>query len=251
MFSLLKKRPPTSSEPTFKIRVERFWEWYTQAAERFYQTIESGKCSDLAAEVNQQVNGLFPDLAWVFGPGAGGTGHSFTLSGEGVLHKQLLAIYCVGRAPQLNGWTFYASRQPGSIKGIYMEVGGHKFDPIEFWITPVLDDESEKLDITAWHPLFDRLNEREERLRPLFLFLDEVLGEFGTEQWIGEIKLNDQRLPDAIPLEELREFITKLEESKGWKKYSPGEAGTVYHCDPPITASRVVTSSPVQPVIQI
>lgn len=227
MFSFFKKRQPTK-ELTFKVRVERFWRWYSQAGARFYQTIESGNCGDLAKEVSKCVNDLSPGLAWVFGPGAEGSGHSFTLSGEDVLHRQLLAIYCVSRAPKLNGWTFFASRQPGTIEGIRMEIGGHKFDAMEFWITPKINNESEKVDITVWHPLFATVRKENERLSPLFLFLDEVLGEFGTGQWIGEIESNDTRLADAIPLKELHGFIKKLEAEKGWQKLPPGESGVVY-----------------------
>src|SRR6266498_1638891 len=228
MFSLFKKWSPPSQEFTFKSRVEQFWDWYAQSAQRFYDTIESGNCPYLADEVSVKVDELLPGFAWVFGPGEGGRGHSFTLSGEGVLHRQLLALYCVSGAPRMDGWTFYASRQPGSVGGVRMEIGGYKFDPMEFWITPKIDCEAEKLDITVWHPLFAQLHKESERLSSLFLFLDEALGEFGTAQWIGEIETNDTRLTDAIPLKELFGFIKKLEVEKGWQKSPPGEAGVVY-----------------------
>ncbi len=68
------------------------------------------------------VNELSPGFAWVFGPGADGIGHSFTLSGEGVIHRQLLALQWLSRAPVINGWTFYAARQPGPISGHTIEI---------------------------------------------------------------------------------------------------------------------------------
>ena len=45
---------------------------------------------------------------------------SFHAVGDGAAIRQLLAIYCekVNRAPKLNGWTFYASRQTRTIEGI-------------------------------------------------------------------------------------------------------------------------------------
>ena len=52
----------------------------------------------------------------MLGPGENG-GHSFTLSGEGNLHRQLLTQYWVSRAPTLEGWTFYPARV-GKIDGI-------------------------------------------------------------------------------------------------------------------------------------
>jgi hypothetical protein len=68
---------------------------------------------------------------------------------------------------------------------------------------------------------------------PVFLFLDEVLGEFGTEQWIGEIKLHDQRLSDAIPLKELLSFVKGVGAEKGWKKYDPGEEVVLFRMKEP------------------
>ena len=230
MFSLFNKQ----EQPTFKQRVERFWDWYAQAAPRLYQTIEDRKSASLATEVSEKVDELGHSFGWVFGPGEG-DGHSFTLSGEGVLHYQLLTQYWLTRAPKIPGWTFYSERQPGSITGIRIKIGELDFDPIEFWLTPVVDSESEKIDLTVWHPLFDKLPGQNDKLRPLFLFLDEVLGEFGTEQWIGEINLNDKQLPDSIPLKELRGFIENLQKTKGWKKFRPGEQITLYRCESPHT----------------
>jgi len=231
MFSIFRKQAAPTAEQTFKQRVEHFWEWYRQVAPRFYKTIKDRKSESLTTEVSEKVDELGPGFAWVFGPGQSG-GYSFTLSGEGVLHHQLLTQYWLSRAPELQGWTFHAERQPGRIEGIRMKLDNLDFNPIEFWITPEVNKESEKVDITVWHPLFDQLAGN-DRLRPLFLFLDEVLGEFGTGQWIGEIKLNDSQLPNAIPLNELSGYIQNLQKTKSWKKFRPGEETTLYRCQNP------------------
>jgi len=227
MFSLFKKKPPLTETVTLKTRVELFWKWYAEAAPRFFQTIEAGKCPDLAAEVSAKVDELLPGFAWVFGPGENGQGHSFTLSGEGNLHRQLLTLYWFSQAPNLPGWTFYPSRQPGSIEGKRIKIGEQTFNPIEFWITPSINPKKEKVDIIVWHPLFSALKDK-DKWTILFLFLDEVLGEYGTQQSIGEIKLGNEHLADAIPLSELLGFIKKTESEAGWKKYLPGQAGTIY-----------------------
>lgn len=230
MLSFFKRRSVPESL-NFKARVESFWDWYAKVASRFYQTIEDKRCTDLTGEVSKKVDELLPGFAWVFGPGENG-GHSFTLSGEGVLHKQLLTQYWAGRAPALAGWTFYSARQPGRIDGIRMNIERQSFDPMEFWLTPAVDPEEEKVDITAWHPLYQKLSEQ-NRLGPLFLFLDEALGEYGTGQWIGEIEASDRRLTDAIPLGELPTFIEKLAKETGWKKLPPGEGVSLYEFNRP------------------
>ena len=89
------------------------------------------------------------------------------------------------------------------------------------------DPEDEKVDLVVWHPLFTKMADKDRRM-VLFLFLDEALGEFGTEQWIGKIDLNDQKLADALPLQELIQYLKKVELETGWKKHPPGESGVVY-----------------------
>jgi hypothetical protein len=232
MLSLFKKKPTPDQAPTLKTRVESFWKWYAVVGPRFYETIESKKCADLAGEVSAKVDELLPGFAWVFGPGANKQGHSFTLSGEGVIHHQLITLYWLSRAPSLPGCTFYASRQPGSIKGQTIKMGEQVFDPVEFWITPVIDDDLEKIDITAWHPMFESLKEQ-QRQTILYLFLDELFGEYGTDQFIGRIELGDRRLADAIPLAELLDFVNKIKAERGWKKYPPGECFSSYECKEP------------------
>ena len=227
MFSFFKRNSPKKGEDTFKSRVQSFWKWYAEVAPRFYETIETGKCQSLAPEVSNKVDELSPGFAWVFGPGANGKGHSFTLSGDGDIHRQLLTMFWHSQSPEIYGWTFYHARQPGSVEGIRMEFGDRIFDPIEFWLIPSKNVESEKIDLTAWHPLFEKLPEK-ERWNVLLLFLDEMLGELGTEQWIGEINFGNQRLVDAMPIQELPTYIKRVEAESGWKKYTPGEAGMVY-----------------------
>lgn len=224
MFSFFKSKAAKADEVTFTKRVEQFWNWYAEEAPRFFETIEAGNCASLEQEVSRNVDKFFPGIgSWVFGPGEGGLGHSFTLSGEGVLHRQLLTQFWHSQAPNLKGWTFYPARQPGSIQGIKMNLAGKEFKGAEFWITPTVNSESEKLDIIAWHPLLAGLD-RKPCMTALFLFLDEVLGEYGTGQWIGEITLDDHRLADAIPLGELPALTQNLMAEKGWEKLPPGEA---------------------------
>ncbi len=231
MLSLFKKKPAVEGSLTLKARVEKFWTWYAEVALRFYETIESKRCADLAGEVSAKVDALFPGCVWEFGPGENRAGHSFTLSGEGIIHHQLVAQCWRSQAPSLPGWTFYASRQAGLLKGHTIEIGGNKFSPMEFWIAPNLDREGEKIDIVAWHPKFGMLEES-QRMTVLYLFLDELLGEYGTEQYIGKIEVGTQQLTEAIPLVELLEFVEKTKAAEGWKKYPPEESFTGYTCEP-------------------
>jgi hypothetical protein len=232
MFSLFKRRtPPPPAELTFKARVAEFWKWYAGAAERLYQTIEDKRCGDLTAEISGRVNEVVPGLAWVFGPGHDGKGHSLTLSGEGNPHRQWLAEYWRAQAPQLPGWTFYSSRQPSPDPGSgIIRLAELDFDPKAFWLTPSINEARELIDLVVWHPLFPQLDDK-TRWTILFLFLDEALGEIGTQNWIGEITMNDSRLADAVPLAELRAFTEGVQAKYDWQKGGPRELWTSYQCE--------------------
>ncbi len=249
MFSLFRRKPPPAA-PTVNERVTAFWTWFAEVAPRFYATIDAKRCSDLADETSAKVDELLPGFAWVFGPGENGIGHSFTLSGEGVLHRQLLALQWLALAPKIPGWTFYAARQPGPIKGHVIEIAGTRFDPKEIWVTPRIDTDAEKLDLTFWHPSWETISER-QRGTITFLFLDEALGEYGTERWIGEISHGKERLAQSFPLEELASHVDATAKANRWRLIAPGECYTLFSIKEPqagaFPRSDVLTQSTANP----
>lgn len=216
---------------TFKARVERFWNWYPQVAQRFYDTIEDGRCGDLTGEVGEFMENTLPRLAWVFGPGEGG-GHSFTVSGEGVVPKQLLADYWQRQATSIDGWTFYGSRQPadpGRLKDMAIGIGPDaQVDVESFLIKTTVDDERKLIDIVAWHPTYEELAE-EHHMQILFLLLDEALGEFGVEQWLGSVEVEPLEPGDDVrSLADLPQFVEHVNNYYDWRKLPPLESRTVY-----------------------
>ena len=227
---------------TFKERVSEFWAWFATVHERFFAEIEAGRCGDLQPETSATIGKLFPGFAWVFGPGEDGVGHSLTLSGEGVIHRQLLSQHWLQQAPEFPGWTFYCSRQPGFIDGRRFIIGDHSFDFEALWISPSIDSDNECVDIHVWHPLFEKIPE--QRNLAMFLMLDEALGEFGVEMWLGSIKISDKRLADAMPLSELRGFVESIAAQHEWKAFPPGQSTSLYRFEePPGEFSRCDTFS--------
>lgn len=219
--------PPTAL--TFKNRVAAFWGWFETVAPRFYDTIEAGECHALASEVSRKVSDLLPGLSWVFGPGADGAGHSFTLSAEGIASRRFLTEYWLSQAPTLEGWTFYDARQPGSISGKSISIRDRTYAAAEVWLTPKINAEGQKIDITIWHPNFAELEQNQQHTI-LFLWLDEALGERGTSRWVGEIRISDQELKGAMPIGEFRDFVNRTAHENGWKSRG---AGVIYKLDDP------------------
>ncbi|QDT11249.1 hypothetical protein [Planctomycetes bacterium K23_9] len=225
---------PNVAKHTFKEGVTEFWDWYEQVAQRFYETIESGQCESLTNETVDFMEIHLPAMSWVFGPGENG-GHSFTLSGEGVLPKQLLAQYWQSRAKEIPGWTFYGSRQSCSVddlKSMAIAVTDQEqVDSETFLIQTDVDDEEQLIDIVAWHPAL-AIVPQEHHYQILFLLLDEALGEFGTQNWLGEIKI--QPIDEGVetrPLVQLPEFIEQVNRYHKWEKLPPLETFTLYRIE--------------------
>lgn len=219
---------------TFKQRVEEFWAWFPTVAERFYEAIELGAGADLTDETVAFMEQTMPGMAWTFGPGENG-GHSFTVTGEGVVDKQLLAEAWGRQQVKVPGWTFYTSRQPrsaDSLKDVAIALGdGEQIDCNSFQVATEVDDERQRVDIVAWHPALKQVPDR-DRFQILFLLLDEALGEYGTQSTIGSIDIGKiSRRSETRSLAELPAFIDQVANSRGWENLPPTESVSVYQLD--------------------
>jgi hypothetical protein len=133
-----------------------------------------------------------------------------------------------------------------------MEMMDLRFDPKEIWLTPQVNTETERVDIMLWHPAWAKL-ERKQQATVAFLFLDEVLGEYGTHWWIGTVDFGAEKLAGAFPLEELAGYIAGLQEKYAWQKFAPGEGLTLYNTkesgNAPFPRSDILTQLTATPML--
>lgn len=215
-------------EATFKKKVVDFWDWFSKNSESIHSKISSGKATDLSDEMIRQVNKLMPGMAWCFGPGKSEGRYSFTLSPEANRNLQFLSSFWLNMAPDIKNWDFYSSKQPSkNPENFTITIRDRDFSISEMWLQPISDENNQVFDINVWHPHFDVMDDN-SRYQILFLWLDEVLGENGTEQWIGQVDFCTEKFTEAIPLLELPEFINKKQKENQWKKPSPEESYSLY-----------------------
>jgi hypothetical protein len=220
-----KKKPsgaPVSPEGgrCFRQKVEDFWVWWARESDRIYASVDSEGGRSIQPELSAQVNALCPKLGWVFSAGPDGVGHAFTLSPEADAHKRFLIRYWFSKAPTIEGWTFYPARQPSYDFGktkIRLGESGAEVGAESLWITPAVDVENEEIDIAVWSPAFESMEEK-HAMQILFLYLDEALGEEGTERCIGAIDVGDDKLDRSFPLTELPEYVDSVFGEHGWSQ---------------------------------
>ncbi len=219
---------------TFKQRVADFWAWYPKVAQRFFETIEEGKCEALLPDVSKFMDKTFPGFGWVFGPGVDG-GHSFTITGEGQVAKQLLTEYLCEHAVEIPKWVFFGSRQPSTAEALESAAvalsDDDSIDCESILLRTNVEEEHQVIDIVAWHPAFERLPE-EHHAQILFLLLDEALGEFGTQMWLGEIEIEPVTVEQADRrLSDLPKFIDQVNKYHQWDKLPPLQSYTFYEAN--------------------
>lgn len=243
------------SASTFKGRVAEFWEWFPGVAKRFEEAAEADDPQGIVSEVGDFMDATLPGLSWALGRGENND-HSFTLTGEGLVPKQLLAAYWHSRAVELPGWTFHASRQPSTpdtLQDLAIGVSDEdQVDAANFLVKTEIDEEAEQIDITAWHPALANVDE-EHHFQILFLLLDEALGEFGVQTWLGEIKV--EPFTDTVgtrSLLDLPKFIEQASSYHQWEKFPPLETYSTYEVSEQVSGPRgdtVVGSSCIPDVI--
>lgn len=232
MFGWGKKAVSETSSNTFKMRTHEFWRWFSANAAHFHAELSRNACDQIVPAVEKKLNELFPDMAWVFGPGESENVHSFTVTGEGFMPKQLLACQWHQAAPALPGWNFYPAKQPTTperLGGIAIQLrGGKQLNADKLVIASKFDKETNVFDITCSHPEFSGMAD-EERNFLLMLLLDEALGEFGVVQYIGAIEFGSP--PPNSKVMSLTEFPTYLEHARkyhGWEPRSIMNSYTLY-----------------------
>ena len=225
---------------TFRKHVLKFWDWFPTVAERYGAMLKNDDGQQVVSEVNPEMGRILPNLSWAFG--SDGEGYSFTLTGEGQITKQLLTDFWLSQAVKVPDWIFHASRQPSSpesVRSMAIGLGEEQHvDAENFLIRTAVDEEAERIDITAWHPSYEHVGE-EHHMPILFIFLDEALGEFGTQTSLGEISVEPVTPGnDTRPLVELPKFIESVRKYHGWEKLSPLESYSAYEITEPSDGPR-------------
>ena len=213
---------------TFKKKVDQFWHWFEDNQQQIRKALLANKPTSVSEDTLKNIDKIMPGLSWCYGPGQEEDSFTFTLSPEANRSFQFLTAFWYDSAPAIPGWTFYAARQPARDPSKFtISIGEKSYSIAEIWLVLVINEEDQKIDISAWHPHFSELDDN-TRYQVLFLWLDEVLGENGTEQWIGQVDFSTEKFAEAIPLLEMKEHLDSITQQYGWEKPSPENCYSFY-----------------------
>lgn len=196
--------------------IDGFWRWWKRAADGLAKAFDSGAgLSDAQIEeISEHVKAM-GDLAWETGPG-NASRHHFALSAEGDAELRVLTQRWFARAPaKSEAWEFHPARQPGGAdERLSITFGERTFVFGDFRLQIARDDDRERFHLTVYHPQFAELDDN-ACYTPVFLTLDNLLGEDGVVRWVGNIDLSREPLDGGVGLRALTEELAAV--SADWK----------------------------------
>jgi len=192
--------------------ISAFWQWWARAQSRIRQNLDDDTGRSLAGEIAGRVKGIHRDLGWEAGKSPGG-GYVFSLSCAGNWGARKVAAQWLRAAPAQDGvWRYTIAR--GALPLDYLaettlQAAGSNLKVADCRLKIVKDESRERLDLSLWHPVFDRLP-ADARIELAFLLLDAVLGEEDVERWVGAVECSDSAGEDALPILQLPREIASM-----------------------------------------
>ncbi|TBN57632.1 DUF695 domain-containing protein [Glaciihabitans arcticus] len=202
-----KREKPATTHP-----ISDFWEWWNAKGQsRFTKAIPTGEYGELITDIAAMVSAIDPGLQWETAKGRVAE-HALIVTSGGIAELRPLAERWLRGAPAANPtWEFAAARRrDASVLDAAINIDGAQLDFAEARVVAVVDEDSQKIDVTVFHPQFPAMR-RQGGAQVTFLFLDWLLGEDDVTRWLGVIEPTDTEPEGSRPLGELLDIVTDLE----------------------------------------
>jgi hypothetical protein len=187
---------------------ETFWIWFAANEARLFSFEKNQEV--IFDELGAQMKRVNADLTFEFGPVKNGR-REFVISAGGIrtAFPSVEALY--NKAPSLQRWVWVKYR-PRRLPINDLNYGGKsvKADDVRYLLTK----DGDKVGIVLF---FDGYKETEKGIfgQIGYLFLDEALGEFSVETWVGFIEFHGHDSKYFAQSHPLRELSAHFDEQVG------------------------------------
>lgn len=223
---------------SFVNNVNIFWNWFEENVDKFNTLISNKSLNELREEISNKLNTTFNGIPFVIG--CKRNNYELFLSPEGDIDRLYLSRYWMEQAPQIPNWKFYHIKPPNTNLNFNL-----KFDrsdicvgPDDFFILLKPNKKIGKIDLEVYcEKLF--FVDDEEKLRYVFIMLDECLGEGYTETAIGKIDFARKKSRKMIPISELYNAVITTFSENDWELFeSPDQIFTTYELQPDTDSNK-------------
>lgn len=183
---------------------QAFWTWF-EAHQTELLAVKSGQ-EKIVSELAKQLRKINPSLVFEFGPEKNGR-RQFTVSADGIKDAFPAVEALCSAAPTLPTWKILKFRQRREPSDISYQGVTVKADSVRAELTR----NGEKVDIVLSIPGYTQ-SARNTYLGIAFLMLDETLGEYDVEMFVGQVRVEALRENPAstVRLKELPKLIDAM-----------------------------------------
>jgi len=200
------------AQPAMKDPIDAFWAWWADSRDALAGAIADGTLDSWVEPISARVSAIHEDLAWELGHGKRSQ-HHICVSSEGSPVLRVIAERWRSRAPEPDDvWEYYAARQPSDWRRGQLDIAGAELDFPAFRLGLEVDERRLRVHLAVFHPALAGLPEKAASTA-LFVTLDRVLGEDGTERWVGAVTRAEAEPEGAVDFGGLLEAVERLEEA--------------------------------------
>ena len=171
-------------------KIDAWWREFTAKADTIDACFagRGQKDWDLAAWVQQHLQGVHPQLMWEFGPAVKDGGHRLVITPESERHLRPMLEELLKRAPKLNRWEFYSYRLAEGVASAQQMVQARTGGTLEGVTARASIGEHHLVDVVFQSPRCTGPDDR-QALNDAFVAAETLLGEEMLDKWIGAIEV--------------------------------------------------------------
>ena len=225
--------PPVRRGPSVtREAIEAFWEAWPRLRVNLEEELASGSYGEGTADLTDLVEAIDPGLEWELISGHAAA-YALCLSAAADPGLRPLTEMWRRAGPDPDTiWEYHPSRV--AVEPAAITVGEIEIHPRDVTVVVEPDPSTEELDVTVGHPDFGRMDESLQ-LQSVFRLLDDLLGEDGTETWIGAVDVVPHPLPWGISFLDLAEEVDRRAASATGRQWE-----VIYEEDPELGESRLL-----------
>lgn len=178
-----------------------FWEWFERNSKK-YLDFENNQ-QILFENLKKELNKIHPYLVFEFSRKFEDGSREFVISADGIKTVFPYVENLVESAPKINKWKVVAFRQPRKITHINYLNLQIELDKVYF----SYNEQDGDINLSLF---FENFYESPEWTSATFILLDNILGEYYSELYIGGVekhKLNNDVIVKLLPIRQLFEIV--------------------------------------------
>lgn len=187
-------------------KITAFWDAWPDLRPAVEADLDEGTYGDGTEQLTAAVEAIHEELEWEVRDGETAV-NALCLSSGDPRVRHIAQRWVEAAPPPDATWEFHPARTPSGPE--VFEIDGLDIDPTDAEFFAELDPDAETLSVVVSHTEFRGLDDA-NRFQATFRMIDDLLGEDGTEMWIGSVDATPIVPHNGSPLTDLPRMVDEL-----------------------------------------